>query len=44
MDVLRYLRAQLRAGHVFGSDTLPSLPTFNQRRHALAALIKSWPA
>lgn len=38
MNVLRYLRAQLRSSRVYGPDTLPSLPVFNQRiKGAVAA-------
>lgn len=37
MNVLRYLRAQLRSSRVYGQDTLPSLPVFNARVKAAAA-------
>ena len=36
MDVLRYLRAQLRSSRVYGTDTLPTLPVFNARLKAAA--------
>ena len=34
MDVFRYLRAQLASSRVAGTDTLPDLPTFNNRLQA----------
>ncbi len=37
MNVLRYLRAQLRSCRVYGSDTLPTLPAFNARLKGAAA-------
>lgn len=37
MDVLRYLRAQFLSSRVYGTDTLPSLPTFNARLKAAVA-------
>ena len=37
MDVLRYLRAQLRSSRVYGPDTLPGLPAFNARLKGASA-------